>query len=37
LNIRKAREMFMCGYDHTLFLADKLLSRMAAVGENLKK
>jgi NTE family protein len=33
LNIRKAREMFMCGYDHTMFLADKLQARMAAVQE----
>jgi NTE family protein len=37
LNIRKAREMFMCGYDHTLFLADKLLARLEAVREGLKK
>jgi NTE family protein len=37
LNIRKAREMFMCGYDHTLFLADKLLARLAAAKENLEK
>jgi NTE family protein len=37
LNIRKAREMFMCGYDHTMSLADKLLARLAAAKENLEK
>jgi NTE family protein len=37
LNIRKAREMFMCGYDHTMFLSDKLLARMAQVKESLGK
>lgn len=37
LNLAKAREMFMCGYDHTLSLADKLLARYTAIKSGVEK